>query len=158
MSHTIHKQYSADLRRLNETNYHLLVRLVPGIRAIHQSALSAVDDCVDLHLRILEHSRYTTTFALTCYLGVGDAWVSVPDLWIRMYHDAKVAEAIARRDGSSPANHKTFTWNQALDTDIKWKLNHFMERWLRDCLQRGHCFATEDAVEDGPDSRSLAVS
>jgi len=140
MSHTINKKRNHDLRRLHESNYQLILQLIPNLREINEHTVSSLGDVDDLHLHILEHSPYTTVLALTHMFSAGEVPLAAPDLWVRVYHDACVAEAIANQDGNSPAHSKIYTWHRGLDTDIKWQLNMFMEKWLRRCLLEGHRF------------------
>lgn len=146
MSHTICKEHLKDLQRLNRANYHLLLRLVPELDIIPGRASSHVVNDIDLELTILERSRFTTTLSLTHYIPVGETWVSAPDLWIRVYHDARVAEAIPRADGSSLVAEKLDTWNHALDPQQKWQLNDFMEKWLHRCLRKGHRIDCDETI------------
>ena len=48
-----------------------------------------------MHLRLHERSRYTTTLTLTYLFDEGGMAVSDPDLQIRIYHDARLAEVQA---------------------------------------------------------------
>jgi len=140
MSHTINRQRSRDLHRLNEINYQLILKLIPNIRNTQESVISTTLNAPDLHLHIIERSPYTTVIALTHEFMAGSASIPAPDLWVRVCHDAMVAEAIANQDGASPAHAKTYTWHKGLDSDVKWKLNTFAEKWLKRCLKQGHRF------------------
>jgi uncharacterized protein YqiB (DUF1249 family) len=157
MSHTIVKKRASDLKRLFEVNYTLLMRLAPDLDLIPDAALSTSDECVDIYIKIIERTRYTTTLSLTHYFEAGDALIPAPDLWIRVYHDARVAEAVPRKDGSTVVHGRIFTRNKTLDADIKWKLNDFTEKWLRYCLARGHRFECDDTLPDVNDDRSLLI-
>lgn len=140
MSHTINRQRSRDLHRLNEINYQLILKLIPNLRYMKESAVSHTLVAPDLHLGILERSPYTTVISLTHEFKAGSARIPAPDLWLRVCHDAKVAEAIVNQDGASPAHARTYTWHKGLDADIKWRLNTFAEKWLKQCLKYGHKF------------------
>jgi uncharacterized protein YqiB (DUF1249 family) len=144
MSHTIQRRRIHDLHRLNEVNYQLVMRLIPGLPNIGATAISRTERGDDLHLQIIEHSPYTTALSLTHHFQAGSIRLPVPDLWLRVYHDVCVAEAIAQLDGNSPAHARVYDWHKGLDTDIKHKLNTFTEKWLRHCLQQGHCFRADD--------------
>ena len=149
MSHTINKRHSKELRRLAEVNYALLASLAPDLHTLPKSAVSCVENFVDLHLRILERTRYTTALVLTHHFRAGEALISAPELWVRVYHDACVAEPIPHMNGSSPAHTRAYTWNKALDNQVKWKLNNFMEKWLRQCLEMGHHFEPAEVHDEG---------
>lgn len=143
MSHTINKHQRSELHRLHEINYLLLMQLIPNLEGIDESARSSITGGPDLHLRVVEHTPYTTVVALTHHVPVGNIHVAAPDLWLRIYHDARVAEAIAHNDGLGPAHARVYTRHQELDRDIKWALNKFAARWLRGCLKMGHLLFTE---------------
>lgn len=151
MSHTINRQRNRDLHRLNEINYQLVLKLIPNLRHMKESATSLALNVPDLHLRIIERSPYTTVISLTHEFTAGAARIPAPDLWVRVCHDAMVAEAIANQDGESPAHARTYTWHKGLDADVKWRLNTFAERWLKQCLKQGHQF-------ENPESYSSILS
>ena len=140
MSHTINRQRNRDLHRLNEINYQLILKLIPNLRHMDELAVSFSLNVPDLHLRIIERSPYTTVISLTHEFKAGSARIPAPDLWVRVCHDAMVAEAIANQDGASPAHAKIYTWHKGLDADVKWRLNTFAEKWLKRCLKQGHQF------------------
>jgi uncharacterized protein YqiB (DUF1249 family) len=152
MSHTIQRRRIRELHRLNEVNYQLVMRLIPDILNIGEMAVSRTGENDDLYLQIIERSPYTTVLSLTHHFQAGSIRLPVPDLWLRVYHDVCVAEAIAQLDGNSPAHARAYDWHKGLDADVKRKLNTFTERWLRHCLQQGHCFRTDDLY-----SESLSV-
>lgn len=149
MSHSIIRHKVRDLQRLHEANYCLLMKLVPCLHDITEAAVSIAYKSADLYLQIHEHTPYTTVLSLTHKLSVGESIIPVPDLWLRVYHDARVAEAIAQRDGVGPAHSRDYPLQLGLDADIKWTLNHFMEKWLRYCLIAGHRFTEDSLLESG---------
>ena len=144
MSHTIQRRHIHDLRRLHEVNYRLVMQLIPDMLNMGDEAVSRVKKGDDLHLQIIERSPYTTALSLTHHFQAGSIRLPVPDLWLRVYHDVCVAEAIAQLGGNSPAHARTYDWHEGLDADIKRKLNSFTEKWLRHCLQQGHSFHSVD--------------
>ena len=152
MSHTIQRHRIHDLPRLNEVNYQLLMRLIPDMLNIGETSISRSREGDKLHLRIIERSPYTTALSLTHHFHAGSIKLPVPDLWLRVYHDVCVAEAIAQLDGNSPAHARAYDWHKGLDAGIKRQLNTFTEKWLRHCLQQGHYFGT-----DNLHSESLSV-
>lgn len=140
MSHTIQRQRLHDLNRLNEVNYQLIMRLIPDLLNMPDTAVSKAKNADDLHLQVIERSPYTTALSLTHHYRAGAIRLAVPDLWLRVYHDVCVAEAIAQIDGNSPAHARAYDWHRGLDAEVKRQLNTFTEKWLRDCLQQGHVF------------------
>jgi len=144
MSHTIQRRHAHDLHRLNEVNYQLVMRLIPDLLTLGNHAISQTGSGSALHLQIIERSPYTTALSLTHHFQMGTIKLPIPDLWLRVYHDVCVAEAIAQLDGSSPAHTRAYDWHKGLDTAVKCQLNRFTEKWLRHCLHEGHCFRNDE--------------
>lgn len=79
---------------LYERNFKLLQRLIPALDLPPQKAISHTLADPPLHLQVTERDRYTLTCKLT-YEFVDDKGVrNQPDLWVRIYRDACVAEAL----------------------------------------------------------------
>src|SRR5690606_40648131 len=75
---------------LYESKYIRLKRLVGDPRAMRGALVSCLADEPVLHLQVLEQTRYTTVLLLTYrFDGAG----AEPDLRVRIYHDARMAEA-----------------------------------------------------------------
>ncbi|WP_253481510.1 DUF1249 domain-containing protein [Natronocella acetinitrilica] len=129
----------ATLMELYEGNYILMRRLAPSLRHLQDSNISRVDGTVDLHLRVHERSPYTTTVSMTHYFDLEEGAVE-PDLLLRVYHDARVAEVMPETpverfrlwNGDQP-DPRSLEW--------RWEMNRFLNRWLRYCLGEGHRFA-----------------
>lgn len=135
---TIPSRSFATLMELYESNYILIRRLAPELRAMGD-AISVVPDGVDLHLRILERSPYTTSISLTHYFDPESPLRAEPDLRVRVYHDARAAEVMPdtrtehfRLWAGRRPEPKSLSW--------RWELNRFLNRWLRYCLAEGHGF------------------
>ena len=134
----------SDLMEVYETNYRLLTRLIPRLDSVQEREVSAVSDCLDLHLELVERHKYTTLISLT-YLfdreGVAKQ-VAEPGVVIRLYHDAKVAEVFdcAACDEAMVTDAEGVRHGQADVAERKWTANLFLEKWLAFCLERGHRF------------------
>lgn len=93
-----------------------------------------------LHLlRIIERSPYTTTLELSrTPIGETSAWLALPKLTLRMYHDAKLAEVLAW-EGHKRLRPRYEYPNQSMyQSDEKYQLNRFLGEWLALCLEHGH--------------------
>ena len=82
------------LMTLYEANYIKFMQLVPDLSARKGEFLSRSPEDCDLHLTIEQQSKYTCELRLT-YLfeeegGEGD--IFDPDLVVRIYYDARMAE------------------------------------------------------------------
>ncbi len=141
-----HPHTFAALMEMGEANHHLLRRLIPDLGRLPRHAVSQVAGCLDLHLEIVDRWKYTTNLILTYRFRDLPSVVREPNLNIRLYHDAKSAEAISgvlhRAAGELNALDPRFTLHH------KWTLNRFLYKWLGYCLHRGHCFRVENSCEE----------
>jgi uncharacterized protein YqiB (DUF1249 family) len=130
----------AGLMELYECNYIRLRNLVPDLDALPVVAVSRVAGALDLHLRILERCKFTTTLNLTYHFHDEQGLFPAPDLRVRIYHDAQVGEVIAcgRRRGVRHARYNRMHNNYSLEE--KWRMNRFLQKWLGYCLMQGHRF------------------
>jgi uncharacterized protein YqiB (DUF1249 family) len=113
----------------------------------HQS--SRVEGDCELVLAISERSPYTTTLNLTYRLedpAAGDAApLLVPDVTIRVYHDAHLVEALdwAARHGHAglqALRSRAERERAERELDQRWARNMMLNKWLEYCLERGHQF------------------
>ena len=133
----------AALMELYEHNYLQLRRLAPVLPDAHEMRVSHIPHALDLHLQSLERSRHTSELILTYHFRqASGADRAEPNLRIRLYHDARLAEACA-----APPRHPASTIRAthragAADSPLlaRWQLNRFLDRWLTYCLRQGHRF------------------
>jgi len=133
------------LMTLYESNYIRLGWLAGDLRALAGGHRSRVAHDCELRLTVLEHGRYTTMLALTYAIADGAGLPDAPDLTVRVYHDARLAEAhgvgavqlpvtpaaphpAARREPGPPA------------LAARWARNMLLNKWLEYCVDRGHRF------------------
>jgi len=131
----------SQLMELYEQNYSAVRLLIPGLARLHgEYHVSRVDGCLPLHLRIEERSRYTTTLNLSYRFSDGSHAELAPDLSLRVYQDARLAEAMS---GLIHGQHHV--QRRVRDLHDGWRLNRFLYRWLRYCQRRGHRFGSHTA-------------
>lgn len=135
------------LMELYEQNYMLIRLLAPELRemqshidagadrvpAVH---VSCVDGCLDLELSRVEHNKYTTTFNLTYRFTTDARHPREPDLMIRLYHDARTCEVMSgllQGLKHGPLRRR--------DLDQGYRINRFLFKWSRYCLNQGHSFS-----------------
>jgi uncharacterized protein len=139
---------------LYESNYIRLGWLVGDLRALEGVHRSRVDGDVELKLTVRERGPYTTTLALTYVFGEDDGTgvrlVEDPDLEIRVYHDARLAEA--RTDAARPSHPglrrlRDRAAREAEDSALgqRWARNMMLNKWLEYCADRGHRFGAARA-------------
>jgi uncharacterized protein YqiB (DUF1249 family) len=130
------------LMELYEVNYMRIRRLCPGLDTIPHYAVSRVEGTLDLHIQILDRCKYTTTILMTYYFqeGLGH-WRPNPNLEVRVYHDARQAEALSRSYRSPRSRRHAQAWKGQSELVNRWNLNRFLYKWLGFCHHQGHLFA-----------------
>jgi hypothetical protein len=125
------------LMTLYESNFIRLGWLAGDLRALNGSLHSRpVADC-ELRLDVLERGPYTTMLQLTYAFGGGDEFPDAPDLAVRIYHDARVAEA---HGVAASAGRGTARPVDGDGLDARWSRNVMLNKWLEYCVDRGHRF------------------
>jgi uncharacterized protein YqiB (DUF1249 family) len=84
----------AELLDLYEFNFRLIQRLIPELELPFQDAVSKSASDFPLHLSVMERDRYTVTLKLTYEFVDQEGVRRQPDIWVRVYRDACVAEAL----------------------------------------------------------------
>ena len=129
------------LMTLYESNYIRLGWLAPDLRRLRGSLTSAVAGEPSLELSVVEQCRYTTALQMTYLFGEGERVEREPGLEIRVYHDARLAEACGT--GAAPRHPRL----QRLVVGVtpnhgkRWSCNILLNKWLEYCVGSGHHFA-----------------
>jgi uncharacterized protein len=130
------------LMDMYEDNYIKLRKLIPNLQTMQTSAISTSPEHLDLHLQITERSKFTTTIKLSyCFTEYTTSRLE-PNLKIRIYHDARLAEVM-----SGNLHHGRLVLDH-LPADAlkeKWQLNRFLSKWLKYCLRQNHGFSVPEA-------------
>jgi uncharacterized protein YqiB (DUF1249 family) len=129
------------LMSLYESNYLRLRALVGDVkRHIAGRQVSAVAGDCDLHFEVLEHAPYTSMVRLTYVFEDSQGAVADPDLELRVYHDARLAEvgACGRWIRHESLDHVRAGIPAQLGE--RWLRNVLLNKWLDYCLERGHAF------------------
>ncbi len=131
------------LMDMYEENYIKLRKLVPDLQQMPEHSVSHSPGHLDLHLHIQERSKYTTTLFLSYRFKHDHQTHLEPNLKIRVYHDAGLAEVMSGR-----LHHGRLVLEN-LPADArrqKWQLNRFLAKWLRYCLRQKHGFVSAQQV------------
>ena len=170
------------LMTLYESSYIRLGWLISNLEAIDGEHISTARGDCPLHLRVEDRSRYTTNLNLTYYFDMSDeslasaavvpntgtpsagTRVAEPDLQIRVYHDARLAEVrqcsrwhrhdilkaldtrtFGRRGAESEGSNKRpgareSATEVAHHLNDRWLRNMMLNKWLEYCVERGHSF------------------
>ncbi len=144
------------LMSLCEENYRALLRMIPDLRIIQGEMRSARPGGLDLHLEILEQTRYTTLLRLTYFFPYHDGKVhrvpeADPDALLRVYHDAGQVEVVDLLETALPI-HSHYQSPALL---AKWKVNLFISKWLAYCVRQGHRFYRSSEQPVGAEPKDL---
>lgn len=136
---------------LYEENYRQFRRFCPP-RAPEVGAYAAeTAGHPTLFMEILEHHRYTTVIRLTYHFGGGEDQGLDPDAYIRVYHDARLAEATYCRHGDV-LRQLAGAWPPASDmVRQRWRMNLFLDKWLAYLLHEGYGFEQMRQVQRLPE-------
>ena len=166
LHHGIPPRNFAGLMELYECNYIRLRNLVPDLDVVPAEVISRVNGGLDLHLRVVERCKFTTTLNLTYYFHDEEGRFPAPDMQVRLYHDAQVGEVLfcGRRRGVRHADYNRMRNNYSLEE--KWRMNRFLQKWLGYSLMQGHRFIpgkfiladTEKTIQSVEDSLLIAES
>jgi len=136
------------LPSLHSGVFHALSVLMPEDLARSDILVSKIEDAPELYMRVLERHNYTTFLQLTYLLGPERE--QHPNAHIRVYHDARMAEATS------------FSPEQGIErlagpdlpvrglVERSWRMNRALLKWLEYLLAEGHSATTMRATEDTP--------
>lgn len=137
------EHYSVDLAGLQaicERNYFNLMKLLPDIKRTGFSRCIAftADQKIttELIFTVLENTPYTSYIHLrqTNLLG----WLASPQLFIRCYHDVRLAEVTFAQNTRSFRGVYAYPNKAMHQPDEKRQVNSAVEEWLVRCLSAGY--------------------
>lgn len=136
------------LPELHTSVFRALNVLLPDGLGRSDSLVSRLDSGPDLYLQVIERHDYTSFLRLTYVIG--DQQQHNPNAHIRVYHDARMAEATAfspeqgieRLAGPELPMHGLVVRN--------WRLNRALLKWLDYLLAQGHSASTLKPTEELP--------
>ena len=137
------ERYRVDLIGLQaacEANYARLMRLLPDMRHAPEARRIGVthgDQMLGvLALEVVLACPYTTTLQVRQEHSL--PWLPVPQLDVRVYHDARMAEVVGAENARRL--HIRYPYPNAAmhQPDEKTQLNLFLGEWLSHCIACGH--------------------
>ena len=130
----------AGLMEIYENNYIKLRKLCGNFNVLDEYSYSRVNNALDLHLQVVERTKYTITLNLTYRFAEqkSNQIKDLPNLLIRVYFDAMQAEVLQRESKKSQ-----ITPSKPSRLSNKWKDNRFLYKWLSFCIAQGHVFDSE---------------
>jgi uncharacterized protein YqiB (DUF1249 family) len=126
------------LMALYESNYLRLLRLVPEIARLDGCFRSRVAGDCDLHVEILERSRYTVTLSMTYHFETDEGLLVDPDMTVRLYLDGRLAEAMAIGRCQRHATLRRLVHEHRRELDQRWRRNTVLNKWLEYLSDQGH--------------------
>ncbi len=130
---------------LYESNYARFMRLAPYRELPFEEAVSQSPVDSDLHLRVLERCKFTTTLHLTYWFENGEERTADPDLTVRLYHDTGQAEALHCSHHPRCVALRNFKYQEKSVLESQWGRNLMLNKWLDYLLEHQHCFITDSS-------------
>lgn len=128
------------LMTLYANNYTSLRQLLGDLRRLPARLISESATDLHIHLSLQERSPYTTSLRMTYWLNSNGHLMAYPDLKLRIYHDARLAEATACRDQSPRAFSNSVSPSPMSELLRRWTLNILLRKWLEHCLDHHQQF------------------
>ncbi|MFQ5548725.1 MAG: DUF1249 domain-containing protein [Woeseia sp.] len=126
------------LMSLYESNYLRLQQLIPELERLDGYYRSRVAGDCDLHVEIIERSRYTVTLSLSYFFYESGQRIADPDMHVRAYLDGQVAEAMSFCGAHRHAELRRLSRVHAEELDARWRRNIVLNKWLEYLMDQGH--------------------
>jgi len=130
------------LMGLYESNYIRLSWLAGDLLSIDGRHRSRVPGECDLLLTLTERSPYTSTVNLTYLFAEETGELRLPDMQVRVYHDAHLVEAHEWAGSHSQPVLKALRTHAERELDQRWARNVMLNKWLEYCVERGYRFSS----------------
>jgi uncharacterized protein YqiB (DUF1249 family) len=130
----------AALIALYESNYVRLLQLAPELESMQGSFRSRVAGALDLYLSVDERFKYTTSLLLTYRFGGTEEIVLEPRARINVYHDVRAAEVVSHYRRRRTRGIEAWRRGHMPEVQRRWRMNRFLNKWLRFCTHQGHLF------------------
>ena len=126
------------LMSLYESNYLRLQRLIPELERLDGYYRSRVAGDCDLHVEIIQRSRYTVTLSLSYFFEEAERRIADPDMKVRAYLDGQLAEAMNLRGDHRHSELRRLSRVHRQELDLKWRRNIVLNKWLEYLMDQGH--------------------
>jgi len=134
------------LMTLYESNFIRLHWLVADARGLAPVSVSRVPGDCALELKVVDRGPYTTMLCLSYLFGESGSGDREPGLEIRVYHDARLAEATAMGTPRRAGPWREFISRVQSVAEVGWARNVLLNKWLEYCAATGHRFPVTGAV------------
>lgn len=126
------------LMLLYESNFLRLKHLIPELDRLDGHYQSRVAGDCDLHVEILDRSRYTITLSLSYFFYENGVRIADPDMKIRAYLDGHLAEVTSLRHDHKHAELRRLTQVHGAELGVRWQRNIVLNKWLEYLMHQGH--------------------
>ena len=126
------------LMALYESNFLRLQQLIPEIARLDGYYRSCVAGDCNLHVEIIERSRYTVTLSLSYFFYESERRIADPDMHVRAYLDGRLAEAMSLNGSHRHAEIRRLSRLHGPELDAKWRRNVVLNKWLEYLMDQGH--------------------
>ncbi len=126
------------LMSLYESNYLRLLQLIPEVNRLDGYFRSRVAGDCDLHVEILERSRYTVTMSLSYFFYEEGVRIADPDMIVRVYLDGQLAESMGFSGERRHAVFGRLMRVHRAELDARWHRNIILNKWLDYLIDQGH--------------------
>ncbi|MGH8282821.1 MAG: DUF1249 domain-containing protein [Gammaproteobacteria bacterium] len=130
----------AGLMTLYEGNYARLRQLLGNLLRLRPILVSVSPTDLSIHVTLYKCSRYTSSLRMTYWLDLGGHSAADPDLLLRIYHDARLVEAVGCCEQTQHASFKGLSSTASSELERRWALNILLSKWLEHCLDHQHIF------------------
>ncbi len=136
----------AALMSLYESNFIRLSWLIQEPQKFIGEQQSCVPGDCTLHLRLLERTRHTSTLHMTYMFEESGQWIADPDMTIRIYHDARLVEAMACSRVHRHEILRQFDTGCDREVSRRRARNTMLNKWLEFCTDQGHRFVAIESA------------
>jgi uncharacterized protein YqiB (DUF1249 family) len=126
------------LMSLYESNYLRLQQLIPELERLDGYYRSCVAGACDLHIEIIERSRYTVTLSLSYFFYESEQRIADPDMRVRAYFDGQLAEALTFYGNHRYAKFRCLSREDSKKLDQRWHRNIVLNKWLEYLMDQGY--------------------
>jgi len=126
------------LMSLYESNFLRLQQLIPELERLDGYYRSCVAGDCDLHVEIIERSRYTVTMSLSYFFYEFEQRIADPDMQVRAYLDGRLAESMGLRSDHRHAELRRLSRLHGEGLDARWRRNIVLSKWLEYLMDQGH--------------------
>ena len=126
------------LMALYESNFLRLQQLVPDLVRLDGYYRSRVAGDCDLHLEIIERSRYTVTLSLSYFFVEDGVRIADPDMRIRVYLDGRLAEVMQLNGDHRHPELRRLIRTHRHEMNLRWRRNMVLNKWLEFLMGQGH--------------------